>query len=105
MASIEDALVTEILTLAHASAALELSAQTGWNQTTEDWKVFLAHGRVTGVFAAGRRLVATAATLPYAKFGYLAMGLVPPGFRQRRRFHHPTKRIPCRPDRAPGGPR
>ncbi|TMJ27252.1 MAG: GNAT family N-acetyltransferase, partial [Alphaproteobacteria bacterium] len=66
MASIEDTLITEILARAHAPAALELSAEAGWNQRADDWKVFLAHGRVTGVFAAGRRLVATAAILPYA---------------------------------------
>jgi GNAT superfamily N-acetyltransferase len=36
------------------------------------------------VFAAGRRLVATAATLPYARFGYIAMVLVTPAFRHRR---------------------
>src|SRR6266536_495671 len=61
MASIEDALVTEVLTPAGVAAALELSAAAGWNQTAEDWKIFLAHGRVTGVLAAGRRLVAIAA--------------------------------------------
>ena len=83
MASIEDALVTEILARAQLPATLELSAEAGWNQTTEDWKVFLAHGRVTGVFAAGRRLVATAATLPYARFGHVAMVLVTPAFRHR----------------------
>jgi GNAT superfamily N-acetyltransferase len=83
MASIEDTLITEILTSARAPAALDLSAQAGWNQTTDDWKVFFAHGRVTGVFAAGRRLVATAATLPYARFGYIAMVLVTPAFRHR----------------------
>jgi GNAT superfamily N-acetyltransferase len=83
MAAIEDTLVTEPLTPAQLPAALHLSVEAGWNQTAEDWKVFLAHGRVTGVFAAGRRLVATAATLPYAKFGYIAMVLVTPAFRHR----------------------
>ena len=83
MASIEDTLITEILARAHAPAALELSAEAGWNQTADDWKVFLAHGRVTGVRAAGRRLVATAAILPYARFGYVAMVLVTPAFRHR----------------------
>src|SRR5260370_40225955 len=75
MASIEDTLITEILTPAHAPAALELSAEAGWNQTTEDWKGFLARGRVTGVFAAGRRPVAPAPTLPSAKVGYIALRL------------------------------
>ncbi len=83
MASLEDALVTEVLTPARVAAALELSAAAGWNQTAEDWKIFLAHGRVTGVFAAGRRLVATAAILPYASFGYVAMVLVTPELRHR----------------------
>jgi len=83
MASIEDTLVTEPLGPAQLPAALDLSVEAGWNQTADDWKVFLAHGRVTGVFAAGRRLVATAATLPYARFGYIAMVLVTPAFRHR----------------------
>ena len=83
MASIEDTLSTEVLALAQVSAALELSAEAGWNQTIEDWKIFLAHGRVTGVFATNRRLVATAATLPYARFGYIAMVLVTAAFRHR----------------------
>jgi GNAT superfamily N-acetyltransferase len=83
MASIEDTLVTEILAPAQVAAALELSAEAGWNQTAEDWMIFLAHGRVTGVFAAARRLVATAAILPYASLGYISMVLVTPAFRHR----------------------
>jgi GNAT superfamily N-acetyltransferase len=83
MASIDDALATEVLESAQVAAALELSTEAGWNQTAEDWRIFLAHGRVTGVFAAGRRLVATAAILPYAAFGYIAMVLVTKTFRHR----------------------
>src|SRR5436190_1087411 len=83
MASIEDTLVTETLEPRQIAAALNLSAEAGWNQTAEDWQIFVAHGRVTGVFAANRRLVATAAILPYASFGYVAMVLVTPAFRHR----------------------
>src|SRR6266496_6079658 len=102
MASIEDALVTEILTPAQVAAALELSAEAGWNQTAEDWKIFLAHGRVTGLLAAGRRLVATAAILPYASFGYVAMVLVTPELRHRgfatRRSEEHTSELQSRRD-------
>ena len=83
MASIEDTLVTETLEPRQIAAALNLSAEAGWNQTAEDWQIFVAHGRVTGVFAADRRLVATAAILPYAGFGYVSMVLVTPAFRHR----------------------
>jgi GNAT superfamily N-acetyltransferase len=83
MASIDEALATEALESAQVAAALELSTEAGWNQTAEDWRIFLAHGRVIGVFAAGRRLVATAAILPYAAFGYIAMVLVTKTFRHR----------------------
>lgn len=83
MASIEDVLVAETLGPTQVAAALNLSTEAGWNQTAEDWEIFLTHGRVTGVFAAGRRLVATAATLPYAGFGYIAMVLVTSAFRHR----------------------
>src|SRR5260370_29817941 len=78
MASIEDTLITEILAPAHAPAALELSAEAGWNQTADDWKVFLAHGRVTGVFAAGPPARAAAAARARARARRLAPVLVVP---------------------------
>jgi len=53
---------------------LPLSVEAGWNQTGDDWAVFVRHGSVFGVRAGGR-LVATAAALPYGPFGFVAMVL------------------------------
>jgi GNAT superfamily N-acetyltransferase len=64
-------------------AALALSAAVGWNQTTADWRLFLAAGSTTG-FLVGDRLVATAAALPYGRdFGWISMVIVDPAWRRR----------------------
>ncbi len=63
-------------------AALRLSMAVGWNQTADDWALLLDHGNVTGVFAEGE-LVATTATLPYDRLGYVAMVIVAPGHRKQ----------------------
>lgn len=63
--------------------AVRLSDEAGWNQTPEDWAVFITHGTVLGM-RSGDRLVATAAVLPYgADFAWLAMVLVTAAFRRR----------------------
>lgn len=46
--------------------ALPLAVEVGWNQTAEDWAYSIAHGTVYGARDSSRRLVATAAVLPYA---------------------------------------
>ena len=48
-----------------AIAGLALSTEAHWNQTEEDWRVFLHDGVVFGIRDGGR-LVATAALLPYS---------------------------------------
>jgi len=84
MAAIEaPALASASLTRRSIPAALRLSTDAGWNQTADDWGLFVDHGRVGGVFA-DTELVATAATLPYGtRLGYVAMVLVDPRFRNR----------------------
>ena len=58
------------------SRALQLSAEAGWNQTADDWKVFFAHGKVLGI-TRDDRLLATSAVLPYGgDFAWLSMVLV-----------------------------
>jgi GNAT superfamily N-acetyltransferase len=53
-----------------------LSEEAGWNQTAEDWNVFIEHGSTFGVRRAGV-LVASAAALPYGNsFGFISMVLV-----------------------------
>jgi GNAT superfamily N-acetyltransferase len=72
------------LTAADVPAALALSASVGWNQTAEDWRLFISHGLVLGRFAEGQSLVATAAALPYAAgFGWVSMVIVAPAWRGR----------------------
>jgi GNAT superfamily N-acetyltransferase len=69
---------------ADIAASLALSAAVGWNQTAEDWRIFLAAGNAIGLFDAGDRLVATAATLPYgADFGWISMVIVAPAWRRQ----------------------
>lgn len=71
------------LSLDDVPAGLHLSSAAGWNQTAEDWAIFIRHGTVFGLRDPEGALVATAATLPYAEFGYVAMVLVSPVWRKR----------------------
>jgi ABC-type nitrate/sulfonate/bicarbonate transport system ATPase subunit len=53
-----------------AGDADALVAGAGWNQTQDDWRVFLKEGRVLA-FRDGGHVIATAATLPYGgRFGW-----------------------------------
>ncbi|MGO8918846.1 MAG: GNAT family N-acetyltransferase [Stellaceae bacterium] len=66
------------------AGALALSSAVGWNQTAADWALFIAQGRVLGLFDAQQRLVATAASLPYEDgFGWISMMIVAADWRQR----------------------
>ena len=79
-----EALVQAALTQADVPGALALSNKVGWNQTADDWRVFIAHGRTIGLFDADEGLVATAAALPYHNaFGYISMVIVEPAWRRR----------------------
>jgi GNAT superfamily N-acetyltransferase len=63
--------------------ALLLSQEAGWNQNSADWSIFFTHGTVLG-FAAGDRLVATAAALPYGDaLGWVSMVLVTAEYRRQ----------------------
>ncbi|MCD1634791.1 GNAT family N-acetyltransferase [Martelella mediterranea] len=63
------------------AGAMALSAEAGWNQTEDDWRLFLRHGSVFGIFE-GATLVASAAIMPYGKeFAWISMVLT----RQDRR--------------------
>ena len=54
-----------------------LSAEAGWNQTIEDWALFLRHGTVLGLLASRGVTVATGAVLPYPDdFAWISMVLV-----------------------------
>jgi GNAT superfamily N-acetyltransferase len=61
-----------------------LVAEANWNQTAEDWKVFVERGRVYAAHAPDGRIVATTATLPYGgRFAWISMVLVARAWRRR----------------------
>ncbi|WP_431202937.1 GNAT family N-acetyltransferase [Bradyrhizobium betae] len=71
------------LGLEDAIAGLALSSEAHWNQTEEDWRVFLHDGIVFGI-RDGARLVATAALLPYpGNNAWISMVLVSATHRRR----------------------
>ena len=71
------------LSLADAASGLLLSTEAHWNQTEEDWRVFLREGVVYGIRAGGQ-LVATAALLPYSgSNAWISMVLVTASQRRR----------------------
>ncbi len=66
-----------------AAAGLLLSTEAHWNQTEDDWRVFLRDGFVFGV-RDGAQLVATAALLPYSgNNAWISMVLVTASHRRR----------------------
>ncbi|WP_128925398.1 GNAT family N-acetyltransferase [Bradyrhizobium guangxiense] len=66
-----------------AVAGLALSTEAHWNQTEEDWRIFLREGIVFGI-RDGTRLVATAALLPYSgNNAWISMVLVSATHRRR----------------------
>jgi ribosomal protein S18 acetylase RimI-like enzyme len=78
-----EALAAATLTPADVPGALALSSKVGWNQTADDWRLFIARGRTIGLFDAAPALIATAAALPYNGFGYISMVIVDPAWRRR----------------------
>src|SRR5580704_9293930 len=63
---------------------MALSAEAGWNQTPDDWAMFLRHGRVFGLLADGGP-VASGAILPYPNdFAWISMVLVTASRRRAR---------------------
>lgn len=82
MAASEEVSIVD-LTPADVEPCLLLSDEAGWNQTADDWRVFLRDGRTFGVRAADGTVVATAAALAYDAFGFVSMVLVTPAWRRR----------------------
>src|SRR6266404_1790217 len=66
-----------------AQAGLALSTEAHWNQNEADWRFFLSKGTVFGL-RDGRKLVATAALLPYSSGNaWISMVLVTASWRRR----------------------
>jgi GNAT superfamily N-acetyltransferase len=73
------------LTPDHIPACAALSAEAGWNQTADDWSLFLRHGTVIGVPDVEGQPVATGAVLPYPEhFAWISMVLVTAPRRRQR---------------------
>jgi GNAT acetyltransferase-like protein/acetyltransferase (GNAT) family protein len=67
----------ERLTQHHIDGCMALSAEAGWNQTPDDWTLFLRRGTVYGLPGDRGEPVATGAVLPYAGgFAWISMVLV-----------------------------
>ncbi len=63
--------------VADVADALALSDAAGWNQTADDWRLFMQHGRTIGLRTDEAALIATAAALPYGNTkGWISMVLV-----------------------------
>jgi GNAT superfamily N-acetyltransferase len=66
------------------AGGLALSDAAGWNQTEDDWALFVAAGHVFGLRDGAGRLVASGAALPYdGAVGWISMMLVDAGHRHR----------------------
>ncbi len=67
------------------AGCMALSAEAGWNQTPDDWTLFLDRGTVFGLSGADQHPVATGAILPYGnQFAWISMVLVTSAHRRAR---------------------
>jgi GNAT superfamily N-acetyltransferase len=74
----------DTLTLSDLDGALALSDAAGWNQTADDWALFITRGQVLGCRAPDGSLVATAGALPYeGAAGWISMVLVARAWQHR----------------------
>jgi len=72
-----DALQLGALAESDIGGCMALSAEAGWNQTPDDWALFVRHGTVFGLPYADGHPVATGAILPYPRnFAWVSMVLV-----------------------------
>lgn len=79
-----EALQAVRLAAADVFAGVGLSSAAGWNQTTDDWALFIAQGEAIGLRTARSELVATAATLPYGGgHAWVSMVLVDKAWQHR----------------------
>jgi GNAT superfamily N-acetyltransferase len=79
-----DQLATVELGVDDARAGLTLSAEANWNQNEADWRFFLKEATVLGVRDRDRRLIASAALLPYdSSNAWISMVLVTANWRRR----------------------
>lgn len=81
---VSEALTKVTLNLADVPGGLALSDAAGWNQTGDDWQIFIRHGQTIGYRNSEGQLVATAAALPYTGgMGWISMVLVAQDWRHK----------------------
>jgi GNAT superfamily N-acetyltransferase len=79
-----DQIAIELLGPDDATAGLALSTEAHWNQNEADWRHFLTKGTMFGVRDDERRLIASAALLPYSSGNaWISMVLVTESWRRR----------------------
>jgi GNAT superfamily N-acetyltransferase len=79
-----DQVAIELLGPDDATAGLVLSTEAHWNQNGADWRFFLTKGTVFGARDDERRLIASAALLPYGSGNaWISMVLVTESWRRR----------------------
>jgi GNAT superfamily N-acetyltransferase len=67
------------------AGCMALSAEAGWNQTADDWALFIRHGTVFGLPDGDGHPVATGAILPFSdSFAWVSMVLVTAARRRHR---------------------
>ena len=83
MAPTEDLHLRPLLA-AEVGHAVPLSAEAGWNQTVEDWRLMLELGEGWGLWNDAGRMVASGMIIPYGgRFAYVSMILVTADYRRR----------------------
>ncbi len=79
-----EALSLVALTLADVPGGLALSGAVGWNQTVDDWALFIEQGHAIGFRTASGTLIASAAAIVYSGgLGWISMVLVAHDWRHR----------------------
>jgi len=79
-----DGVVLRDLGVDDVAAGVALSSEAGWNQTADDWRYMIRHGRGWACDGPDGRTVASALTLPYGgKFAWISMVLVTETWRRR----------------------
>jgi GNAT superfamily N-acetyltransferase len=73
------------LSASDIAGCMALSSEAGWNQTPDDWALFMRHGTVFGLPDADGVPVATGAIFPYANgFAWISLVLVTASRRRAR---------------------
>jgi GNAT superfamily N-acetyltransferase len=81
-------------------AAGRLVVAAGWNQTADDWRMFLEDGRLWGCKGDDGQVIATAAAMPYRRVGWISLVLVDDRWRRRGLATRLTQRAAAELDEA-----